>query len=681
MINSRFLCGSLLALQALLASAADEAPAGATPADDSVDTVTVTAGHTASTADQIAQPTLVLRDDELRRKQVATLGETLSHELGVSSTAFGAGASRPLIRGLGGSRVRVLENGVSAMDTSSLSDDHAVSAEPAAAEQIEILQGPATLRYASGAFGGVVNVVGNRLPRSASARPRGQFDFGYDDASTALGGSGILDASYADLALHLEGGKHGTEDYTIPGFGDLHPAPGARRGVLANSDTASENISGGASYIGERGYLGFALSHHDADYGIPGDQPGRITLNEDRYDLAGELLAPLAGVAKLGVQLGHNDYAHQELAASGAVGTTFLNDEYEGRIELTHRPLAGFSGVAGVAVNHRDFAAIGAEQLTPPVVGRTVGVFTVERRDWGRLQFEFGARYENTQYEPALHSNPATAFDIYSVAASTTWQLAEGHAVGLAFTRGQRAPGFEELYNNGPHDATHSFERGDAGIRPETANNLDLTLRGGADRLTWQLDLFANYIEDFIYTRNTDSNADGVADHVDASGALVAGTQDLLLLQYAQHNAEFHGVEIASGYALWRDRSYGNLDLRLFADYVRGRLTNGDNLPRLTPLRFGGGLAYAWQAWSADFDVRRVQGQNANAPLETETAGYTLVTLGVSYVRRIGAVEYIVSARGNNLLDADIRYHTSLLKEFAPQPGRSALLSLRLRFE
>ena len=649
--------------------------------DHKLETLTVTAVPTHGGESHLAQPAIVLADEELRRKQVATLGETLSRELGVSSTSFGAGASRPLIRGLGGERVRILQNSIGTMDASALSDDHAVSIDPLVADQIEVLKGPATLLYGSGAIGGIVNVVTRSIPTRLTQNPRGKLDFSYDEATNGFGGGATVDAAHGPLAAHIDGLKRSTSSYDIPGFSDLNPAAGARRGRVSNSDTENNNVTGGLSYIGDRGYVGFAINHYDGAYGVPGDEPRRIALDQDRYDVAAELKEPLPGLRRARVRMGHNDYLHQELESDGSVGTTFVNDEYEGRIELSHEPLAGLEGVLGVQVQHRDFAAVGEEQLTPPVQARAVGVFVLEERDLRALHLEFGARYENVRNSPELTANPRTQFNVYSVSSGAVWHFLPGYGAGLSITRGQRAPGIEELYNNGPHDATNSFERGDANLSEETANSLDWSLHKEDGRWQWSLNLFANYMEDFIFTRGVDNNADGLADNLSEDGLPVAPGDGFLLLEFDQSDAVFYGAEVELGYGLLRNSSWGELDVRLFSDYVRGRLTDGDNLPRITPLRFGGGLDYRRQQWSADFNLRRTAAQGVSAPLETSTSGYTVLDLGVHYVIKSEHVEYIVSARGNNLLDEQVRYHTSLLKEVAPQPGRSAMFSLRVNFE
>ncbi|MGE0386774.1 MAG: TonB-dependent receptor [Gammaproteobacteria bacterium] len=639
--------------------------------------IVVTANPLGNEAPHIAQPVIVLGGEELLRKQASTLGETLGRELGMSSTSFGHGASRPLIRGLGGSRVRILESGIGSMDVSNLSDDHAVSVDPSAASQVEVLKGPATLLYGSGAIGGVVNVVTRRIPTDVPARPALDAQYRFDSALGGHSGGGSIDAGSGRFAAHVEGLARSTSDYDIPGFGALAPAPGERGGRLENSDTRVEQLAGGGSFVGERGHLGFSIGHYASNYGVPG-RDSRIDLDQDRYDIAGELRAPLPGLEVLRMKLGHNDYTHAELEPDGTVGTLFLNDEYEGRVELGHESLGGFRGVAGVQVQHRNFQAVGEEQLTPAVQGRSVGLFLVEERDFDVLHLEFGARYENVDYEPEP-GRPGRAFDVYSLSAGGIWTLADAATAGVSITRSQRAPGIEELYNDGPHDATASFEQGDPDLGVETANNLDFTLRGGGGAWSWRVNLFASYYENFIHGANVDADGDGAADFVDEEGDPADPADGVLLIRYAQHDAVFYGAEAETTFGVLRSDVHGELDLRLFADGVRGRLTDGDDLPRITPIRFGAGLDYRRGPLNADFEVRSVRRQDDTAPLETPTAGYTWVEAGMAWTFDAEGT-WTLSLRGTNLLDAEIRQHTSFLKTVAPQPGRSLQAGLRVRF-
>ncbi|MGH6634766.1 MAG: TonB-dependent receptor [Gammaproteobacteria bacterium] len=647
----------------------------------SLEPITVTATPLEAEQQHIAQPVEVLRAEKLRRRQGLSIGETLAREPGISASDFGQGASRPIIRGLGGSRVRLLEGGIGSMDVSNLSPDHAVSIDPLQASQIEILKGPATLLYGSGAVGGIVNIVTDRIPTRVPDAPSADGYFRYDSATNERTEGGKVEAGLGNLALHSDGLKRRTSDYAIPGFGSIDPGPDEPSAELFNSDVDTENVAGGASYVGDRGYLGFSVAGFASNYGVPGvgEEAGvRIDLDQLRYDIAGELENPFPGTARLKLRLGHNDYEHREIEPSGEVGTTFRNDEYEGRIELLHQPVWNFRGALGVQVRHQDFTASGEEALTPPVVGRSVGVFLFEDRDWKIWHFELGARYENVNYD-AEEGSPDADHDIYSLSGGALLSFARSYSAGLSLTRAQRAPSIEELYNDGPHLATGTFERGNPALDPETANNLDLTLRKKEGRWTWRLTAFVDLIEDFIFADSIDEDGDGLADRADEEGALIAGGE-LLRLNFVQDDALFYGAEFESIFQLVKNPAFGDLDARLFTDYVRGKLTNGDNLPRITPLRFGGSLDYRLGAWRGDFEIMRVADQEDNAPFETETDGYTLVELGVSYTLGTKPADLILALRGTNLLDEEARRHTSFLKDIAPLPGRSATLTLRATF-
>ena len=641
--------------------------------------ITVTAAPLGQEELHIAQPVTVLRGEKLRRRQALTLGETLAREPGISASDFGLGASRPIIRGLGGSRVRLLEGGIGSLDVSNLSPDHAVTIDPLQADQIEVLKGPATLLYGSGAIGGIVNVVTNRIPTAIPERPTARADFRFNSATLERTGGGALEAGFGPLALHFDGLKSRTSDYAIPGFASLPPLPGESPGKVENSDTETENIAGGASYVGKKGYLGTAVAHFGSNYGIPGtgEEAGtRIDLSQMRYDVALELQDPFRGAERLKARLGHVDYKHQEIEGNGEVATTFLNDAYEGRLELLHSPFWGLRGTLGAQVLHQDFSAQGEETLTPPVVGHSVGVFLVEERDLRRWHFELGGRFENTDYTPPIEA-PARNFDLYSVSGGTVWDFTEGYAAGLSLTRSQRAPSIKELYNLGPHLATLTFEVGSPALEKEIANSLDLTLRKLEGRWTWRLNPFFSYFEGFVFAQNVVENGQLVS--VD-----IAGNPDpqggLQLINFVQDDALFYGAEFESVYGLLRDGRYGNLDTRIFADYVRGKLTSGENLPRMTPLRFGGGLDYHLGAWQGNFEIMRVNAQMKTAPGETETAGYTMVDAGVSYTLGTKPGIFVLSLRGTNLLDEEARRATSFLKDVAPLPGRSAMVTFRASF-
>ena len=672
---TKFLAGALAASGAWLPLQLAAQPR--TGSHSALEEVVVTAHPSNASDSHLAQPIVVLKGTELRKKLASTIGETLSHEPGVSSTAFGAGASRPVIRGLSGSRVRLLEGGVSSMDVSNLSPDHAVSIEPLAATQIEIIKGPATLLYGSGAIGGVVNVVTNRIASALPPDFTAQAEVSYGTGSDERSGAFTADGALGQLALHLDGSARDTHDYDIPGFGSTDPEPGESKGTLASSDLETQSMTGGASYIGADGYLGFDIGHFATNYGVPGEG-ARIDLDQLRYDIKGEIEEPLPQIDKLKIQLGHVDYEHREFEPGGELGTTFKNDEYDGRLELLHQPMAQWRGTLGVQIGHRDFEAVGEEALTPPLASHSESVFLVEERDIGSWHLEVGGRLEQQSVDPK-DATPDSYHFVYSVSGGVISNFNDEYSVGMYLSRAQRAPSLEELYNNGPHEATNTFEIGSRALTEESANNIDITFRALGIDWPWRINLYANYIEDFIFTDNVDADNDGKADRVDNEGLPAIDLDSLLLIQYAQHDAVFYGVEAETTTHLIK-APWGDVDGRLSVDYVRGELTNGDNLPRITPLRFGAGLDFNHDRWLANVDVFRVARQRDNAELETETDGYTLLSANVSYQLPIETVDYIVSLRAKNLLDEEARAHTSFLKDVAPLPGRSVMLTLRAQY-
>ena len=641
--------------------------------DKIVEEVIITATPLGGSDLHLAQPVAILSGAELQNRVSSSIGETLSHEPGIGSTAFGAGASRPVIRGQGGSRVRILESGISSMDVSNLSPDHAVGIEPLAVTQIEVLKGPATLLYGSGASGGVVNIVTNRIAEALPEKPAAKFRLMYNDVSEERSGALSGDTGLGPFALHLDGSRRRTDDYEIPDFGSEEPEPGERRGTLANSDVETDSLNGGASYIGEHGYLGFSLGRYESDYGIPGEG-ARIELDQDRYDIKGQWDKPLEPVEKVKFQLGRVDYEHRELEPSGELGTVFKNDEYEGRIEAIHAPLGGWHGAIGAQFGYREFSAIGEEALTPPLKLESRGLFLVEERDLGDWHVEMGGRIERQEIDPE-DETPGKSHNAYSISGGAVWQFAPAYSAALYLSRAQRAPSLEELYNHGPHEATATFEIGNINLDAETANNLDLTFRYDAEDWNWQVNLFYNRINDYVFGESVDSNSDGEADLVDDEGNLTDEEEALLLIQYAQQDAKFYGLEASSGKTLMV-APWGELDGHLSFDYVRAELKDGSNLPRITPMRLGAGLDYRHGNWSGILDIFHVFDQNDNAVLETDTGGYTLLEASLTRAFTIGKGNYEFSIRGRNLLDEEARVHTSFLKDVAPLPGRAIVLSL-----
>lgn len=646
-----------------------------------IETITVEASPFRRAADDIVQPVKLLSGEELDRKRRATIGEVLENEPGVATSDFGPGVGRPIIRGQAGARVSVLENGIGSMDVSTISGDHAVGIDANTAQQIEIIKGPATLIYGSAASAGVVNVVNDRLPDAVRPGLKGIADLSYgDNADERLG---RLDLDYGAGLYQLHADLSGRETHWFE-----VPENAYRDGSAPDSDhipnSAVESASGALSLsrIAPGGSFGLAVSRFETEYGLPQEEQAFIDLEQTRGDFQGRLNAPLQGLEWLHVRVGMNDYEHTEFEAPGVAGTRFENDEIEGRVEALHEPLAGFRGVLGVQVIARDFEAIGEEAFVPAVETRSIGVFLVEEREFSRGRFEIGARVEQQDHELQNEDErPDADHRPLSFSAGVIYELDADYHLRLNLASAQRAPAAEELYAFGPHLATSTFERGDIDLDEESSNNVELGIDKHHGPWTWGASVYYTQIDDYIFLREADEDADGVADRVTPEGE-PAGPDEieaLLLVDYRQDDAKFTGFEAETAYRF----QIGPVEMsgRIFADLVRAELDSGSDLPRITPARFGAGLDARKGAFSGSLNLTRVDEQDHVAPLERATSGYTLLSADLGYTLAIAGGTTTFYLRGRNLLDEEARRHTSFLKDFAPLPGATLILGVNLRFD
>lgn len=619
--------------------------------------VVVTAIPLGQSADQIVTPVSVLAGTELDDARSGTIGQTVAGVPGVQTTAFGAGAGRPVIRGLDGSRVAVLADGLGSADVSNVSQDHATTVEPFLADQIEILKGPATLLYGSGAIGGIVNLVDGRIPQSAPANGvSGRTQIGYDSVSD--GGTGMfrVDAGNQNFALHADGLYRHDGDYEIPGR------------TLDNSFAHSKSGALGGSWLGDWGYLGLSVSRYLSKYGNPaepgdpeeGEPAVRVSMGQTRYDLKGALNAPFAGIDKAEFSVGHSDYQHVEYEGSEA-GTTFTNKTNEGRLQLTHAPLAGWTGAFGVQAFHRDFAAIGEESFVPPTSTKGIGVFVTEQREFGPLKVELGARTDRQSSTPDGGSK--RDFSPLSLSAGLAWRFDDAWHATLNLDRAQRAPAEEELFSHGPHVASATFEIGDANLRKETANQAEIGLHYHSEFVEAKIAAYYSRYDDFIYLADTGEIED-----------------DLPVRLWSQRNAKFRGGEAEATFHLAKNAS-GHYDLRVWGDTVRATLAGGGNLPRMPAARFGSELSWRNDDWRASLGATRYFEQDDVAEFETDTKGFTLVNarLAWSFLNNDrSSWEAFVNA--DNLTNQTARLSTSLIKDQAPLAGRNIAVGVRGMF-
>lgn len=669
-----------LAGLACTAALAQSAPREALPAPIVLPPVRVTADPLGSDPLRATRPIDVLQPPALERVLDTSLGATLSSQPGVHSSGFGAGAGRPVIRGLDGPRIRVTDNGLDTLDVSALSPDHAVAADPLAAERIEILRGPAALPFGGGAVGGLVNVVNERIPLTRLGAPSGRALVASDSASSGHTGAVSLRAGAQGLNWTLGAFDRHAGDYRIPGriVAD-DPASTARR--LPNSAARGEGFSGGVSWVGERVTIGAAHTALSNRYGIPTEGDVFIRLRQHRSEALARVEQPLPGITQLRATLAEGRYRHEEVEGGGEVGTAFANRGREGRLELAHAPIAGLRGVIGVQLRERTLEARGEEAYVPGARDRNDGLFYVAERALGPARLELGWRGERARLTPEAASGlPARRFGLQALSAGIGLPVGDGYRIVANLGSAQRAPAIEELYASGAHAATATWELGDPSLRAERSLNLDLSLRRTTGTLRWKAGAFANRFANYLYGRTTDENGDGIADRVDHDNQLANATDpgagEFTRLAYTQAGARFAGLEFE---LQWRPPASA-WTLRAFGDLARGRIDGEGNAPRMAPARLG--LAADWQQgpWSGFLSVLAVSSQSRLAALETRTSGYRRVDAEIAH--RLGAGEraLTVYVQGRNLLDETIRLHTSWVKDRVPMAGRSVIAGLRARF-
>jgi iron complex outermembrane recepter protein len=640
----------------------------------------------------LATATTVLSGDELRLRLQSSLGETLEQEAGVSSTFFGPGASRPVIRGQSGDRVRMLEGGIGVGDVSAISPDHAVTADPGLAEQIEVIRGPATLLYGSSAIGGAVNVVDQRIPSYRASEPlRGTVDLRGGTVADERSGSVALDGGRGRFAWHLDALVRDADDYEIPGFARLeeihagedeeeHEEEAGPRGFVPNTAAESEAARlGGSWFFGDAGFVGVSVGGLDTLYGIPagghghegeegpveeeegGEETIRIDMQQRRFDLRGERTRPFGAFTGLKVRIGATDYEHVELEGD-EVGTLFLNDSFEGRFELVQKRRGRSSGSFGLQLSSRDLEVIGEEAFLPPTTTDRWALFTFQEIRVGeRLRWQLGGRWESQQIDvpPGF---PDRDHDGLSASLGLVWDVAEKWSLAGSAARAVKLPAAEELYSDGLHVATLAFEIGDPDLDEETSLGLDLSLRRTEGRVTGELTVYRQDFDDYIFQAFTGADEEGFP-----------------VVLYSQQDAEFTGAELKARVELWK-RENRHLHLRLMGDLVDAELADGGNLPRIPGARLGAGLHYHSGPIDGMVEVRRTFDQDDVALNETPTDGYTFVNASFGYRFTFGSQLLDLLVRGRNLLDEEARSHTSFLKDVAPLPGRDVAVSLRLWF-
>ena len=659
----------------------------------------------------VLQGTSVLTGEALTRDLRPTIGETLAHLPGVSATSFGPTASRPILRGFQGERIRVLTDGIGSIDVSNTSVDHAVIIDPLLAERIEVLRGPEALLYGSSAVGGVVNVIDTRIPRSVPGqgyRLNGIATYGSAANERAISGAGDV-AVGRHLVLHADGSYLKSDDLRIGGYA-LAPsaraaalsqvglpqdvedgeepidfaASAAIRDKLPNSFARTWTAGVGAAIVTDTGNLGVSYSHYDSFYGVPvryatavgqEQEAPRLDVVQNRYDLRGEVDASGGFLDKIRVRLGHADYRHFELEEDGSVGTAFYNNGTEGRLELVQAKRGGWQGASGVQYFNRIFDVVGDEAFLPKNETDQVGFFTLQQFDFGAFKAEGGVRYEHSDLAARADELDRffagqRHFDAVSGSLGASYGLTDAIRIGVNASHTERAPSGEELFANGGHAGTQAYELGSPDFRLEKSNGLEATFHVHGDRFNLDAAAYYNWFKNYISENQTDQAV------CQAAAAPSGREVDLPCFQYQQARAHYYGFEADASATLFAIGGY-KINGDVLGDYVHANIVDQGPIPRIPPARVLGGIEAQGDLVTARGEVEHVFEQNRTAAFETPTDDYTMVNASLS-VKPFGpdSKTYVLLS-ANNIFDVVARRSASFLKDFAPLAGRDIRVSLR----
>lgn len=639
-------------------------------------------------ASALSSPTASLSGDALTLRRTDSLGDTLNGLPGVSTTTYGPLVGRPIIRGMDGDRIRLLQNGVAAYDASSLSYDHAVPQDPLSVERIEIVRGPAALLYGGNAVGGVVNTIDNRIPREAITGVSGALDASYGGANNARAGAALVEGGNGRFAFHLDAFGRETDALRIPGH-----AHSARQraldgedasepyGRLPNSDGRRYGGAAGGSYTWADGYVGASYSGYESNYGSVAETDARLQMRQERVALASEVRNLRGPFSQLKFDFGYTNYQHKEIE-DGVTGTTFRNHGYEARVEARHRKLGPFEGALGVQVGQNTFSALGGEALAPTTRTTSVALFGLEQwQATDALKLSAGARIEHVRLDPSANGDDkfgfarSRDFNAGSVSAGALYQLAPAWSLAGNVSYTERAPTFYELYANGPHGATGQYLIGRPDAQKEKAVSTDLALRYASGPNRGSIGVFYSRLRNYLAEYDTGRL-------VDDDGVPVAPGADDALREavYRGVRAEFYGVELEGRWRAFERRGH-RVDLELSADYTHARNADtGEPLPRIAPLRATLAADYGYGPFGARAQLTHAWAQHRVPEHDLATDGYTSLGVVLTYKLRVGATNWLAYLRGDNLANQDIRYASSVVRNIAPQGGRSVSIGMRTTF-
>lgn len=638
--------------------------------------IPITGNPLGAGSDELVVPISVLNGRELSLTRESTIGETLKGTPGVSSTYFGPNASRPVIRGMDGDRVRIMQNGVGALDASALSPDHAVAVDPLIAEQIEVIRGPATVLYGAGAVGGVVNVIDHRIPKEPLNGVMGRGETRFGGANNERSGAAVIDVGNGTFAIHADVYTRRTDDLSIPNSAqnkliNSGKADHVNNGKLANSGAKSDGGAFGASLTFDKGHVGVSYSEFNNFYGTVAEPSVKVDMKSKRWDLSSEVHHLDTFIERIKFRMAFTDYKHQEID-DGTIGTTFLNKGVESTLEAGHAKIGNLSGVIGLQTQNTRFSALGDEAFVPSTHTSSQGIYLYEELPIDRLKLSAGGRIDKTTVKsagggadegsgPKFGEAASKEFTPKNLSAGALFSMDEHWGIATNITHTERAPTQNELFSYGAHVATNQYEIGNKNLNVEKANGLDAQIRWKSQKHSFNISGFYTKFDHFINVYNTGEIRDELK---------VANTIGV--------PAKFVGMEAQGKFRIYE--GLGDLDLNIRGDYVRATNEITDTpLSRIAPMRIGTGLDYHLGEFASKIDILHGFKQDRVATNELPTDAYTMVNATISY-RLKTALNLEAFAKARNLLDEDIRDHSSFLKEIAPMGGRSVLFGLRGEF-
>ena len=646
-------------------------------------------------------------DQKALSERAPTIGDALADELGVYSNQYGSGSSRPVIRGQDGPRVKVLQHASETADVSTLSPDHAVTVDPILAKQVEVIRGPSTLLYGAGTVGGLVNVTDQKIPTQMPEDGlEGTVGLRYNSGSDEkLVSAGVTAGIGENFALRVEGSKRNANDYIAPDYFHEHDDELEKERRVGNTFAEGQTVNIGGSWIHDRGFVGLSYSNRQDQYGLPGhsheyhgcvlhgdhfhgcptpdpDAPAHeehggpwVDLKSERYEVRTELEQPFAGVEKLRVHASMTDYEHDELEENEVI-SNFKSKGYDGRLELVHVPVAGWEGVIGTQISQQKINLAASEHdhhedgdeddeehhvhgssvVMPDTKTDKFSLFALEHKQLGDVHVELGARVDHQKVKVDSDQKDYSGTGV-SASAAANWEFAPNYKLSVVGSHQQRLPLAQELYADGLHFATNTYELGNPDLDKETSNNLELGLHYEGDKLDYHVHVYHNWFDDYIY------------------GETVAQKGNLRGVQYTQDKARFYGTEAQAGYQI--NDMY---KLSVFGDYVRGKI-EGENAPRVPAGRLGTKVEADFaDGWSGLAEYYHVFNQDKIASYEDETQGYNMVNVGLSYANSLADNNaYRVYFKANNLLDDQVYSHTSFLSNI-PQVGRNFTVGVQYDF-